>query len=106
MELEQDINWDFLNSSFAKDISNFPFPFDQGFSLETSEWKEKNPIEVNVPEEIISTSISDIEVDCGLLRPTLTRLSCPECTGRVKAFQFNQEMAVFMCENTQVTLFI
>jgi len=102
MELEQDTNWDFLNSSFAKEISQFPFSFDQELPNETPDWKEKIPYEVNVPEEIISTSISDLEVDFGLLRPTMTRLSCPECTGRVKAFQYNQEMAVFMCENTQV----
>ena len=47
-------------------------------------------------------SISDIEVDQGLAKPNMPALACPECLSKVKAFQYNDEMALFMCQNIQV----
>jgi hypothetical protein len=55
-----------------------------------------------VLEETISTSISEAETDRGLSRLKRLFVSCPDCAGMVKPFQFNQDMAIFMCQNKKV----
>lgn len=99
MEFGQDIDWDLFDNFVVK--QNY-MTLDQNPSHPTSAVKGVDHYEINGPEENISTSISDIEVDQGIIRPNMPALACPECLSKVKAFQYNDEMAMFMCQNIQV----
>ena len=98
MEFGQDIDWQLFDDFAAK--QNY-MALDHSASHPTSNRKGLNHDEINGPEENISTSISDIE-DQGLVKPNMPTLACPECLSKVKAFQYNGEMAMFMCQNIQV----
>lgn len=103
MNIEQDIDWEAFDNFMTKDFSH-TFPnFDQDTPFFTSYIKDQEIQEVNMPEENISTSISDIELDQKIIRPKMARMTCPECWSKIKAFQYNKDMSVFMCENIKVT---
>lgn len=99
MEFGQDIDWELFDDFAAK--QNY-MALDHNISYPSSSRKGIDHYEINGPEENISTSISDIEQDQGIVKPNMPALACPECLNKVKAFQYNDEMAMFMCQNIQV----
>ena len=102
MEFDHEIDWEFLNDSFSKAFPDEYTLLNQEEAFFGPGMNKCRREEGNGLEENVSTSISDMELQVRLMKPKITRLSCPECSDKVKAFQYNQEMAVFMCENTKV----
>lgn len=54
-------------------------------------------------EEVMSTTHS--EVECEKItkpKPQSNTLDCPKCCSPIKPFQYKDDMAIFMCSNTEV----
>jgi len=104
MELEQqDFDWNPFDLPLIKENSSFAFNNPEGPSDFDAFFLNKASNEVNLPEEIVSTSISDADLEICLSRPHHATLLCPECKNKIKAFQYNEEMSVYMCQNIKVS---
>ena len=105
MELEQaDFDWNPFDLPLIKTDSSFPINLTENPSDFDALFLHKPSKEVNLPEEIVSTSISDADLElCIPRQPHNSRMNCPECKNRIKAFQYNEEMSVYMCQNTLVS---
>lgn len=98
---QQHINWELLESFISQ-----PNYFCQEESFSNSRLESIETTEVSLHQDHFSTSHSDMEVEPRPMQPRMARgMTCPECSNKIKPFQYNEEMTVFMCQDVKVTIF-
>jgi hypothetical protein len=104
MQREYDEDWDVFDELYSHYESNGhvldPIKMSNVSEKITDHYKQSGTD--IVPEETISTSVSEAEKESEPFRVKRTYARCPDCSGVIQPFQFNYEMAIFMCKNKKV----